>query len=64
MSESVAAVEEQTPVEAPKAEYKIVRGWGRADTWDVRLGELTVRREFASQVQAQSWINAQIEKGH
>ena len=63
MSESVAGGE-QNLAEPAKPQYVIVRAWGRADTWDVRLGDVTVRREFASQAQARSWINTQMEEGH
>jgi hypothetical protein len=64
MSESALAAGEQNLAEPEKPQYVIVRAWGRVDTWDVRLGDVTVRREFASQAQAQSWINAQMEEGH
>jgi hypothetical protein len=58
-----SAIETITGTAEPeKPEYVIVPGWG-TDSFDVKRNGETVRRGFSSKIQAQSWIDTQIEKG-
>ena len=50
--------------EPKPAKYKAVQAWGGGDCWDVKLTENdeTIRRGFASEAQAQSWIDSKMKQ--